>query len=537
MWLVTLAGGTAEAQPAPHYDVVVYGATSAGVIAAVQSARLHKSVVLIATDPHLGGLTSGGLGWTDVGDPNIVGGLSREFYHRIYQYYQDEAHWTYGSKAQFANAPAQRTKAVDANNQVMWVFEPKAASQVLEDMLVEAKVAILKNERLDLKARIVKQADCLQTIPLESGRTVAGDIFIDASYEGDLMAHTGVTYTVGRESNDVYGETANGIQVAKARKNQVPDGIDPYVVKGDPSSGLLPGVNESVGGVDGTGDEKIQAYCYRMCLTDVPENRIPIEKPAGYDPLDYELLFRSIEAGQTDGFLKLDLMPNRKTDSNNASGVSTDLVGFNYSFPEDDYARREQFAKRQERWQRGLIWSLQNSERVPETIRRKLRNWGLAKDEFEASDHWPSQLYIREARRMKGLVVATEHELMNNTFEHSVGMGIYSIDSHAVQRYVDSTGHVRNEGDVQVRLTHPYRIDYSCIVPKRGECANLIVPVCLSASHVAYGSIRMEPVFMVLGQSAADAACIALDHHQAVQDVAYDELARQLLDEKQVLSR
>ncbi|MDB5328460.1 MAG: hypothetical protein JWM57_4029 [Phycisphaerales bacterium] len=539
--LLAVTAGAAFAQSAAtrSFDVVVYGSTSGGITAAVQAARMGKHVALVSPTKHVGGLSSGGLGWTDVGNPAVVGGLSREFYHGIFSFYENESAWKSGTPKDefFAKASGQRTKAVDVPGQVMWVFEPHAAEQVFNDLLREAKVELTLNARLDLKNGVTKENNRITAMRTEDGTTYAAKIFIDATYEGDLMARAGVSYFVGREANSVYKETVNGIQAKLARKNQLPPGTDPYVVKGDPNSGLLPGVNANSGGEDGAHDPRIQAYCYRMCLTDVPANRVAVEKPAGYDEKNYELLFRVIEAGQKDGFFKLDIMPNRKTDSNNGSGISTDFIGMNYKYPEADYAERAGILAAHEQWQRGLIWSLQNHPRVPEAIRKAYAKWGLCKDEFADNNFWPYQLYIREARRMKGLATATEHELMGTApVNRPIGMGVYAIDSHAVQRYIDETGHVRNEGDVQIKLAKPYSVDYGCIVPKADECENLIVPICLSASHVAYGSIRIEPVFMVLGQSAGTAAAIAIDRNVSVQSVPYDALHERLIADKQILA-
>ena len=534
---IHLAGSGALAETR-QFDVVIYGSTSGGITAAVQASRMGKSVALLAPTKHLGGLTSGGLGWTDVGNPAVVGGVAREFYHRIFTYYDNEAVWRSASKTKyFADAPGQRTKAVDVPKQVMWTFEPHVAEKVFKDMLAETNVSVTLDAKLDLKNGVTKQGTRITAMRTENGDEYVGRIFIDATYEGDLMAKAGVSYFAGREANSVYGETINGIQVAHATKNQLPDGVDPYVVKGDKSSGLLPGVNPNTGGADGTGDTRIQAYCYRMCLTDVPENRIKVEKPQGYDEREFEILFRSIEAGQTGNFFKFDILPNRKTDSNNASGISTDYIAMNYDYPEADHKERERIAALHERYQRGLIWTLQNHPRVPDKIKQSYGKWGLPKDEFTDNNGWPYQLYIREARRMKGLAVATEKELRNDsTVTRPIGMGVYAIDSHAVQRHVDARGQVKNEGDVQIKLDKPYRIDYGTIVPKAEEAENLIVPICLSASHVAYGSIRMEPVFMVLGQSAGTAAALAIDRNESVQQVPYDVLQKRLLADKQVLS-
>ena len=534
-----LMGGRTVAADA-RFDVIVYGGTSAAVTAAVQAARMGKHVGLISPTKHLGGLTSGGLGWTDVGNPIAVGGLSREFYRRVYAAYGDDSMWKSGpTKADFfAKAPGQRVKGVDTVNGVMWVFEPHVAEAVFESLLRDAAVTVVRDALLDpTPGGVIKEGGRITQIKTQNGDAYTASVFIDATYEGDLMARAGVRYFVGREANSTYGETVNGIQAAQALKNKLPASVNAYKTRGDPSSGLLPGVNRDPGGVDGSEDPRIQAYCYRMCLTDVPANRIVIEKPEGYEPADYELLFRCVEAGQTNGFMKFDMMPNRKTDSNNGSGMSTDLVGGNYAYPEADYATRDKIALSHRRWQLGLLWSLQNNPRVPEKIRDQFRKWGLAKDEFVDNDHWPYQLYVREARRMIGAFVETEHELEDDAkVDRSIGMGVYAIDSHAVQRYADADGHVCNEGDVQIRLKKPYRIDYGCITPKEAECTNLLVPVCLSASHVAYGSIRMEPVFMVIGQSAGTAACLAIDGKTSVQGVPYDKLRQQLVADKQVLS-
>jgi alpha-glucuronidase len=523
--------------PVQHreFDVVVYGGTSGGVTSAVQAARMGKRVALVIPGWHLGGMTSGGLGWTDIGRPEIIGGLARAFNHRVYQHYQSKSAWTFGSREKFADAPAQHAKAIDPQQQVMWLFEPGVAEKIFNEMARDAHVTLFLNERLDLKNGVEKRGGRITTIRTESGSTFGGKVFIDATYEGDLMAKAGVKYTIGREGNDVYGESINGIQTGNATKNQLPANVDAYVIKGDPTSGLLPGMNVEDGGSDGTGDRRIQAYCYRMCLTDVPENRVMIGKPEGYDEKQYELLFRAIEAGQTDNFFKFDLMPNRKTDSNNASGISTDFIGMNYAYPDGDYVTREKIAKAQELWQRGLLWTLQNHPRVPREIRDKYAGWGLPKDEFTDTNHWPHQLYVREARRMVSDTVVTERAVLEDSAKRPIALGGYSMDSHNVQRYVDREGHVRNEGDVQIKLSRPYRIDYGAIVPKSFECTNLFVTFCVSASHAAFSTIRMEPVFMELGQCAGTAACIAIDEQKRVQDVPFELLQRRLLADAAVL--
>jgi FAD dependent oxidoreductase len=351
------------------------------------------------------------------------------------------------------------------------------------------------------------------------------------------MALAGVSYTIGRESSAQYGEPGNGIQPGHPT-NQLPRGIDPYVIAGDPSSGLLPGVNATVGGAKGDADKRVQAYCYRMCLTNHEPNKIAITKPADYNEKDYELILRAIEAGQKSRFFKFSLLPNHKTDSNNDSGASTDFIGMNYAYPEADYATRDQMAAAHKKWQLGLIWTLQHHPRVPEAIRNEHLKWGLPKDEFVNNDNWAHALYVREARRMVSDYVATQDVIANKKeVTRSIGMGAYMMDSHQVQRYVTENGNVQNEGDIQIHISKggPYSIDYGTIIPKKSECENLYVTFAVSASHIAFGSIRMEPVFMVLSQSASTAAAIAIDQNLAVQDVPYELLEKKLLADGQRL--
>lgn len=514
----------------PAHDVVVYGATSGGVAAAVQAARLKKSVVLIEPSKHIGGMTSGGLGATDIGNKAAIGGVAREFYQRIKKHYEDEAVWIHEKKA------AYKGGGHNTSEDAAWTFEPHVAEKIYKDMLAEHKVRVVLGQRLDLKKGVRKDGTRIVSITMESGDTYAGKTFIDASYEGDLMARAGVAYHVGREANATYEETLNGVQVKNARHHQFVKKVDPYVKPGDASSGLLPRVHAGTPGVDGEGDRKVQAYNFRLCATDRPENRRAWPKPEGYDEKQYELLLRNFEAGDMRIPWNPVRMPNRKTDSNNNFAFSTDDIGFNYDYPDADYATRQKIWDEHVRYQKGLMWTLANHERVPEAVRKHFTTWGLSKDEFTDNDNWPHQLYIREARRMIGIYVMTEHNCRGKrTVEDAVGLAAYTMDSHHVQRYVTKEGHVMNEGDVQVGGFPPYPISYGSIVPKAEACTNLLVPVCLSASHIAYGSIRMEPVFMVLGQSASTAAAFAIDSDIAVQKVDYAKLHDQLLKDKQVL--
>jgi hypothetical protein len=527
--LVTLAAGAA---PNPtQSDVVVYGATSAGVTAAIQAARMGKAVVLLEPGRHVGGLTSGGLGRTDIGNKQAIGGIAREFYRRVHRHYLASAAWNRETRDQYL---ARAKGLVDADT--MWGFEPHVAENILRAMLAEAGVVPVFQERLDLKNGARKQGARIVSITMESGKVFAAKLFIDATYEGDLMASAGVRYTIGREANSLYGETLDGVQTRRATKHQFLYQVDPFVVPGDLASGLLPGLHGGSPGVDGEGDRRVQAYNYRMCLTGVPENRIAIARPAGYDPRRYEILLRYIEAGWKDVFNNHAPMPNRKSDTNNDGAFSTDDIGVNYDYPEADYATRKKIAAEHRDYQLGLMWTIANNPRVPASLRKKFAVWGLTKDEFTDNGHWPHQLYVREARRMVSDYVTTEHECRGTrTATDSVGLAAYGMDSHNTQRYVDAAGYVRNEGDVQVPVAGPYPVSYRAIVPKAAECTNLLVPVCLSASHIAYGSIRMEPVFMVLGQSAGAAAAQAVADNEDVQQVDYRRLRERLLRDHQIL--
>lgn len=538
--LIAATGCTASARGETlAADVVVYGDASGGVAAAVQAARMGKSVILVSQYGHLGGMTSSGLGWSDLGNPAILGGLSREFYHRLYLHYQKEDAWTQEPRDGFANK-GQGVPALNTKTELASTFEPKVAEAVFDTMVAEAKARVIDG-RLDMKRGVTKQGKRITAIALEDGTTIKGKMFIDASYEGDLMAAAGVTFVTGRESNSEFNEQGNG-NTGVARKNQLPNGIDPYVVAGDPDSGLLPGVNPDLGGEKGDGDHRFQAYCYRMVLTDVPDNRVRIDKPAGYNDADYEILFRAIEASQKGGFFKTSPIPNRKTDSNNTGGISTDYIGMNYgkdwNWATLDHKQRAALADRHRDWQLGLVWTLQNHPRVPETIRKAYGKWGLAKDEFTDNNHWPYNIYVREARRMRSDFVMTENHCKRKLpVDDPIGMGAYTLDSHNTQRVVHN-GMVKNEGDIQSYLGgRPYGISYRAIIPPADECENLLVPWSLSATHIAFGSIRMEPVFMILGQSAATAACIAIDDDLSVQAVPYDKLRARLIRDGQRLGQ
>ncbi len=524
---------------AQEYDVVVYGGTSAAVVAAVQAKLMGKRVVLVGPDRHLGGLSSGGLGWTDTGNKAVIGGLAREFYHRVWQHYDRDAAWTWQKKTEYGNR-GQGTEAIDGTQRTMWIFEPHVAENVFDDLIREHGITVHRDEWLDRARGVKKTGARITSITMLGGKTYAGRMFIDATYEGDLMAAAGVSYHVGREANRVYGEEHNGVQTGVLHHRHhfgvLKEKISPYVVPGDPKSGVLPRASAASPGVFGEGDHRVQAYCYRMCLTDHPENRIPFTAPAGYDPKQYELLARIYAAGWTETFGKFDPIPNHKTDTNNHGPFSTDNIGMSYDYPEGSYGRRREILAEHETYQKGWLYFICTDPRVPKDVQEKMRQWGLPKDEFKDNGGWPHQIYVREARRMTGQYVMTENDLRKKRpTPDSVGMGSYTIDSHNVQRYITPGGHVQNEGDIGVSAGGPYEIAYGSLVPQRGQADNLLVPVCVSSSHIAFGSIRMEPVFMILGQSAATAAVLAMDGKLAVQDVPYAQLRERLLKDGQVL--
>lgn len=520
------------------YDLVVYGGTSGAVIAAVQAKKMGQDVIIVCPDTHLGGLSSGGLGFTDTGNKAVIGGLSREFYHRVYQHYQTDEAWKWQERSEYGNK-GQGTPAMDGENRTMWIFEPSVAEKVFEDFIKDYEIPVMRDEWLNREpGKGVKKNDGrIQAITMLSGNSYEGKMFIDATYEGDLMAAAGIDYHVGREGKEVYGEDWNGVQVGVLHhKHWFDADISPYFIPGNPNSGLVPGVSGEHPGNKGDSDDKIQAYCFRMCLSNDERNRVPFEKPEGYDPTQYELLARVYESGWRQTFGKFDPIPNHKTDTNNHGPFSTDNIGMNYEYPEGSYETRKAIIKAHEKYQKGLMYFTATSPRVPKDIQEKFNTWGLAKDEFTDNGNWPHQIYVREARRMIGEYVMTEHDCLDKKeTPQSVGMGSYTLDSHNVQRYIKPDGFVQNEGDIGVHPKEPYEISYGSLVPKKEQCENLLVPVCLSASHIAFGSIRMEPVFMVLGQSAATAAVMANQQGIAVQDIKYDELREKLLEDKQVL--
>ena len=520
-------------------DVIIYGGTSAAVTTAVQVTKMGNSVIIVSPEKHLGGLSSSGLGFTDTGDKSVIGGLSREFYHRIYNYYQKSEAWQWQKREEYGNK-GQGTPAIDGENRTMWIFEPHMAENVFEDFVSEYNIKIIRDEWLNRENGVEIKDGRIISITTLSEHTYEGKIFVDATYEGDLMAAAGVNYHVGREANSVYGEEWNGVQIGVLHHGHHfgDRNISPYVVPNDSTSGILPRISNEDPGKKGEGDKKVQAYCFRLCLTNNEKNLVPFEKPDGYDPEQYELLIRIYNSGWRETFDKFDPIPNFKTDVNNHGPFSFDNIGMNYDYPEASYKRRKEIIKEHETYQKGLLYFTATDPRIPIDVQTELNNWGLAKDEFMDNKHWPHQIYVREARRMIGEFVMTENEILGkNPVERSIGMGSYTMDSHNTQRYITQVGYAQNEGDIGIRAERPYKIELGTLLPKQEECTNLLVTVAISSSHIAFGSIRMEPVFMILGQSAGTIAGLAIEKNIGIHNLSYDTIKAKLIEDGQVLDQ
>lgn len=538
LFLISSCKQQAPEKDSFNADIIVYGGTSSAVSTAVAASRLGKKVILVSPDVHLGGLSSSGLGFTDTGNKTVIGGIAREFYQLIYQHYQSAKSWNWQKQSEYGNV-GQGNPAIDGENRTMWIFEPHAAEEAFEKLIKQSDIKVYRNEWLDRENGVIKKEGNIISLKTLSGKTFTGKVFIDATYEGDLMASAGVKYSIGREANSVYGEKWNGIQKGVFHhRHYFQEKIDPYKIPGNPSSGLLPRISGETPGENGIGDNKIQAYCFRLCMTRVAENKIPISRPEGYDSTQYELLGRVAKAGWMEYFEKYDPIPNLKTDVNNHGPVGFDNIGMNWDYPDATYERRKEIMKEHELYQKGLLYFITTDKRIPPAIRAKMSEWGLAKDEFRDNGNWPYNIYVRESRRMSGEYVMTENDIFGKrTGPRPVGMGSYTMDSHNVQRFVTPEGFVQNEGDIGVSPDQPYQIDLGCILPKREYCNNLIVPVCVSCSHIAFGSIRMEPVFMILGQSAGTIASMAIDKGKSIYDISYDDIKSKLEASGQILKK
>lgn len=486
------------------FDICVYGATACGIAAAVQAAKSGKKAAIVEFGKHIGGMTTGGLGATDIGSEHVVGGLARRFYMDIGRLYGISESWR---------------------------FEPKTASRVLKEWLRQYDIPVFTEHRL---SQVEKKEGRITSMSAENGRSFKAAVFIDATYEGDLMAMAGVRHIIGREGNRLYGEHFNGVHFGGPHHN-FRCFVDPYRKIGNPSSGLLKGISRLPPGRQGDGDRLTQAYNFRLCVTR-SKNKTPFPKPDDYDPERYELLRRYIDSGVFDIFNLTVPLPNGKYDHNNWGAINSDNIGANHEWPEGGYRLRERIFQDHVNYQQGLFWFLANDARLPGEIREAASSWGLAADEFTETGNWPPQLYVREARRMVSDYVLTEEDAFGwRTVDDPVGMASYTLDSHNCKRIVHN-GRAVNEGNVEAVPLGPFPIPYRSLRPDKQDCANLLVPVCISASHSAYGSVRMEPVLMILGQSAGCAASLAIDEASGVvQDVSYASLGRKLRQEGQVL--
>lgn len=518
-------------------DVIVYGGTSAAVTTAVQVVRMGRTVIIVSPDNHLGGMSSSGLGFTDTGNKEVIGGIAREFYQLIYQHYEKPESWKWQLRSEYGNR-GQGSPAIDGEKRTMWIFEPHVAEATFEKMIADNKITVYRDEWLDRENGVIRKNGRIISIRTLSGLTFRGKVFIDATYEGDLMAASGVSYHIGREANNVYDETWNGVQKDVFHHGHYfKTNISSYKIPGDPSSGLLPRISSETPGENGSGDNKIQAYCYRLCLTQHPENKVPISKPEDYDSTQYELFVRVMATGWDEFFEKYDAIPNMKTDVNNHGPFSTDNIGMNYDYPEASYEKRKQILNEHITYQKGFLYFASTDPRLPQWLRTEMSTWGYAQDEFQDNGNWPYNIYVREARRMIGKYVMTENDvLIKRPVPDPAGMGSYTMDSHNIQRYAGPEGFVRNEGDIGVAAPKPYQISMGSLLPKENECSNLLVPVCVSCSHIAYGSIRMEPVFMILGQSAGTIAAMALNKNKSIHDLTYPEIREKLLADGQILN-
>jgi hypothetical protein len=504
--LVTAAAAQQE------YDLVVYGATAGGVTTAVAGARHGLRTVLLEPGNHVGGMVSGGLSGTDVGKSEVIGGMALEFYWRAGRHYGLDRHL----------------------QQIAWMPEPGVAEKIMRQMLADSKVTLLTGHRLVEKRGVTKQGARVTEIVMENGARFKGRIFADTTYEGDLMAQSGIAYTTGRESIAQYGESLAGVRAHTGSHQFAVD-----IPARDKNGELLPEISAEPRGEPGSADKRIQAYNFRVIGTNVPENRIPWEKPENYDAKRYELLARYLPAitkylGRSPVFNEVSLfriIPNGKADLNNRGPFSTDYIGKNYGYPEGTYAERARIWKEHIDYQKGFYYFLANDPRVPKELQEEVRQWGLAKDEFTDTGNWPNQLYVREARRMVGPFVATQKDLQTErTKPDAIGMGSYNSDSHNVQRHVAEGGIVLNEGNVEVPV-QPYQIPYRVMLPRKSEAENVLVPVCFSASHVAFSSLRMEPQWMIIGHAAGIAAALALKSATAVQDIPVADLQKALREE------
>lgn len=539
------ASGTASARRA---DVVIYGGTPAGLTAAAACSREGVSVIVAEPTSQIGGMISGGIAVTDTQTPRLVGGLAAEFFQAA------------GARSRALASGSEPPSIIFHGRRMAWNpyqpwdLNPSVARQVFAEWVQHGQYQVLTRRRV---VGVEKDKKRIQAIRLSDGATLSGKVFIDASYEGDLLARAGVDSTYGRESVEEYGENLAGRRAPYFVRNYFPETYRTpgwvYMHKGQfgadiparrENGRLLAGVEEAPRVPVGGADQRVQSYCFRLIVTQRDDLKVPWPRPERYDPARYELLRLYIQAHPGMCFSRLvhfGSIPNGKFDFNASGPFSTDYIGGNNGFPDLDYDARDRMIRDHEDYQKGFLWFLACDPAVPQGLRDEVNTWGLCKDEGAGADHWPVQLYIREARRMKGEYVMTEHDILRNVAkEDSVGLGSFVLDSHWVQRFANEAGYARVEGHLDETIDlrdHPYEIPYRSLIPKSAQCENLLVPVCLSASHVAFCTIRMEPVYMLLGHSAGVAGALAAKAESAVQQIDMPLLLRKLREQRQVLHR
>ncbi|KAI1068856.1 hypothetical protein LB507_006114 [Fusarium sp. FIESC RH6] len=524
-------------------DVVIYGNTVAAIAAAIQTVRMNKTAAIIFPGKRLGGLTVSGLGWTDSKDGNTIGGIAREFYEKVYQYYDNDDAWKYETRNDYIDKKIRAQPGMAIGDNVQWTFEPHVAEKIFEKWIKDEKIPVFRNEAIVRSEGGVDMSGTqIKSFQTESGSTFSGKMFIDAGYEGDLMDTAGISYRVGREDKQEFNESAAGFHLDQANRLSQ---INPFNDEDDSDSGFIPGVGRELTNygayhANGKEDHRLQAFNYRLSLTQEEDNKKEFFKPKDYNESDYEILFRYIKAGHEGPFFTTQLMPNLKTDTNAAGLVSTDLIGGSNNetsnYAEYSYKDREATAHRHKVWAQGLLWTLANHEDVPEHIREKVGLWGYAKDEWVSNDNWPYEIYIREARRMNGVYMMKQDDIQdpkeyNDTI---VAVGYYTLDVHQVERVIIDD-RIYDEGLIHVPNPGPFSMPYGSIIPSKKDATNFLNPVTVSASHIALSAIRMEPVYMILGQSAATAAVLAIEDGVSVQDVDRKKLKERLEGDTQVV--
>jgi len=537
---LTGAGASISRPDTVRSDLLIYGSTVSAIAAAIQARRMGASVTILSPEPTLGGMTTSGLGWTDIKFGDAIGGIAREFYERLYGHYAKPSSWISPEvRSEYEKIGAQPGPVIAHDSRTFWNFEPSAASAVLEEWVSELEIRVVY-QRLDRGRGVSLESTRIEAVRAEDGTSYVASTYIDATYEGDLMAAAGVPHRMGRESHAEFGEEYAGVRYNPSHF----EGISPY--RSEEDAELLKYIaGTGTKAETGQGDDLVQAYCFRLAMTWDQDNQVPLVQPEGYRSSDFELMYRYLERNPAAlPFTTKTPIPNRKLDGNNGGPFGFDFINGNrtrsgVSWANASYAQRDEIWRAHKKYQTSYLWAVNTEQRVPAAVREEANRWRLAADEFTTSDGWPPQLYIREARRMEGMGTVTEHSMVDPARVgqiDSIGMGSYSMDSHAMRRVVVD-GELCTEGSFYQRLKGPWQIPYGALVPRRGSVENLLVTCAVSTSHAAYGSLRMEPTFMIMGQAAATAAVLANEAGVSAQDLSYDSLAAELTSDGQVLAR